>query len=145
MTTSLSFDRLRTFGFLVLLVGCAPKTPDKVADRFVDLYFVEIDQRRVLPLTSGLAHQKIEEELALVENIRKTYVPDQAKPKIFWTRRSGDQSDDHARYSYDLTIRQGRDQTDRSALISVERVDGRWTVANFMVREGHLPERPASR
>lgn len=124
------------------LLGCAPKTPEKVADRFVDLYFVEIDQRRALELASGLARAKLEEELSLVEKVRHQVSADQAKPSIFYVRRDAQVALDHARLSYDLTIRQGRDQTHRSAFISVEHSGGKWTVGNFMVREGHLPARP---
>src|SRR5262249_6392495 len=77
-------------GLLLLLgSGCVPRSAEQVADRFVDLYFVEIDQKRVLPLTTGLARTKIEEELGLVEGIRRNYQPDQAKPSIFYTRQSG--------------------------------------------------------
>jgi hypothetical protein len=127
---------------LLLLCGCAPKTATEVADRFVDLYFVEIDQKRALPLASGPARQKIEEELSLVADIRRTYEPDQAKPSIFYSRKSQQETGDHARFTYDLTIRQGHDETHRNALLSAERVDGKWTVANFIVQEGHLLERP---
>jgi hypothetical protein len=125
-----------------LACGCAPKTPEAVADRFVDLYFVEIDQKRALDLASGLARSKLEEELSLVEKIRRTYEPDQAKPSIFYKRRDAQIAGDHGRLSYDVTVRQGRDETARSALISVERTGDGWKVANFIVREGHLPERP---
>jgi hypothetical protein len=127
---------------LLLAAGCAPKTPAQVADRFVDLYFVEIDQKRALELASGLARTKLEEELSLVEKIRTTYEPDQAKPSIFYTRRDAHVDGDHARLAYDLTIRQGRDETKRSALISVEKIGDKWTVGNFMVREGWLPQAP---
>jgi hypothetical protein len=127
--------------WLVLLVlsGCAPKGAEGVADKFVDLYFVEIDQRRALPLTTGLAHSKIEEELSLVADVRKSVDPDSAKPSIFYTRKSANVAGDHARLAYDITIRQGRDETHRNALISAERIDGKWTVANFIVQEGYLP------
>ncbi len=127
---------------LVMLAGCTPKSATAVADKFVDLYFVEIDQKKALPLTSGLAHQKIEEELSLVADIRRSYEPDAAKPSIFYSRMSQSESGDHARFTYDLTIRQGRDETHRHALISGERVEGKWTIANFIVQEGHLPQRP---
>jgi hypothetical protein len=140
-TASPQLARLALLGS-ALLVGCTPKSATDVADKFVDLYFVEIDQKKALPLTSGLAHQKIEEELSLVADIRRTYEPDAAKPSIYYSRMSQSESGDHGRFTYDLTIRQGRDETHRNALISSERVDGKWTIANFIVQEGHLPQRP---
>lgn len=137
--------RLLVLCGLVALAGCAPKTPEKVADRFVDLYFVEIDQKRALGLASGLAKSKLEEELNLVETVRQTQSADQAKPSVFYSRRDAQVQGEHARLSYDITIKQGRDETQRHALISVEQTGGRWTVGNFMVAEGHLPARPAAR
>jgi hypothetical protein len=128
---------------MLTLCGCSPKGAAQVADKFVDLYFVEIDQKKALPLTTGPARQKLEEELSLVADIRKTYEPDQAKPSIFYQRQSEREAGDHARFTYDLTIRQGRDETKRNALVSAEKVDGKWTIANFIVQEGHLLQRPA--
>jgi hypothetical protein len=128
--------------FLVL-AGCTPKSAGAVADKFVDYYFVEIDQKRALPLTSGLARQKVEEELSLVADVRKSYQPDQAKPSIFYKRQSQSEANDHGRFTYDITIRQGRDETHRSALITTEKMITGWTVANFIVQEGHLLQKPA--
>jgi hypothetical protein len=133
---------LRAVVLLLVVAGCRPRSAVAVADKFVDLYFVEIDQRRVLPLTTGLARSKIEEELGLVEKVRQSYDPAQAKPSVFYARRSESVAGEHARVAYDITIRQGGDETRRNALISVEQIGGVWTVANFMVAEGYLPPRP---
>jgi hypothetical protein len=124
---------------LLALAGCAPKTPEQVADKFVDLYFVEIDQQRALDLSTGLARSKLEEELGLVEKIRHNYDPEQAKPSIYYVRRATSVQGEHARLTYDITIKQGRDESTRNALISVEQTDGAWKVANFIVAEGHAP------
>jgi hypothetical protein len=127
---------------LLALAGCAPKTAEQVADRFVDLYFVEIDQKRAIELTSGLAHQKLDEELSLVAKVRQDYEPEQAKPSIYYKRRDAQIAGDHGRLSYDLTIRHEKDESKKNALISVEQRDGKWTVANFILQEGALPSRP---
>jgi len=125
-----------------LLFGCGAKRPEAVADRFVDLYFVEIDQQRALPLTAGLAHSKLEEELSLVQQVRQQAPPDLHRPTIHYQRRSLEVADGRARVSYDITVTQGRDQTERNALITVEQQGGSWRVGNFIVREGPLPVRP---
>jgi len=125
-----------------LLAGCAPKSAEAVSDRFVDLYFVEIDQHRALELTSGLARQKLDEELSLVAKVRQNYEPEQAKPSIYYKRREAQIASDRGRLAYDITIRHEKDEMAKNAMISVERVDGKWTVANFIVQEGALPSRP---
>jgi hypothetical protein len=137
--------RVRQIAAVLLLASvaaCKPTSAEAVADKFVDLYFVVIDQRRALEFTTGLARAKIEEELSLVAEVRRTVDPDSAKPSVFYTRRSSQVSGERARFAYDITIRQGRDETHRNALISSERSDGRWAVANFIVQEGHLPAPP---
>lgn len=115
----------------LLIGGCSAKSAEKVGGRFVDLYFVEIDQKRALPLTTGLAASKIEEELGLVAQVRATLDPAQDRPSVFYARRNMQVTGDHARLAYDITIRQGRDETRRNALISVECTAGQWRVANF--------------
>jgi hypothetical protein len=125
--------------------GCR-ETPERVGDRFVDLYFVEIDQARARPLTSGLALRKLEDELRLVEGVRRTYTPDQAKPSVYWERLGGEvvgatPGERHARESYEVRIRQGSDETRRSVLLTLEERGGRWTVSNFTVEETAPPAR----
>ncbi len=70
---------------LLLLAGCTPKSAAAVSDRFVDLYFVEIDQKRALELCTGLARSKIEEELSLVAQIRRKLGDDPARPTFIAT------------------------------------------------------------
>src|SRR6187397_2134684 len=49
----------------VLLVACRPdaSTPQGTAERFLDAHYVRIDLREALPLTSGLARHKVEDEM----------------------------------------------------------------------------------
>jgi hypothetical protein len=131
----------------LVLSACTPKTAEQVGDRFVDLYFVEIDQKRALELATGLARTKLEEELSLVEKIRATYEPEAAKPSVFYTRKSANVGAEHANLIYEITVRQGRDENKRLAFISLEKNGDKWTVGNFMVREPpppstHPPEGP---
>jgi hypothetical protein len=129
---------------LLLCAACTPKTAEGVGDKFVDLYFCEIDQKRALDLTTGLARSKIEEELGLVAEIRKNISPDAVKPSIHYKRQKADVSEGHGRLAYDITISQGRDETKRTALVSVERVGDAWKVGNFIVTEGHQMMRPGA-
>jgi hypothetical protein len=116
------------------LHGCAP-APQRTADRFVDYYFVEIDQARARTLASGLAARKLDDELALVRDIRKTYSPEDARPTIYWERRGLTVDGDHARASYEVRVQRGRDETRRAVMLTLERVGGAWTVSNYGVGE----------
>ena len=128
------------------LTGCA-ETPQRVADRFVDRYFVEADQARARPLTAGLAQKKIDDELKLVGPVRQAEDDrEQKRPTVFYERRELSVEGERARATYDLTIRFGSDETRKNALLSLEHAEGVWRVANFMVAEGHLPgPRPAGK
>ncbi|HEX2571646.1 MAG TPA: hypothetical protein VH877_18950 [Polyangia bacterium] len=123
-------------GVALLALAACNDTPERVADHFVDFYFVEIDQARARPLTTGLASRKLDDELRLVESIRQTYEPDQAKPSIFYVRQDLTERGERARATYELTIRRGGDESHRQVLVSLERVEGRWKVGNFLIFEG---------
>jgi hypothetical protein len=118
--------------------GCGG-APEKAADQFVDLYFVEVDQARAKLLATGLAEKKLDDELRLVDEIRKTMDHEQSKPTVFYTRRTVRVDGEHANVTYDLTIKYGGDETRKNAMLSLERKDGAWRVANWLVAEGHLP------
>jgi hypothetical protein len=130
-------------GAALLALAACNDTPEKVADHFVDFYFVEIDQARARPLTTGLASRKLDDELRLVESIRQTYEPDQAKPSIFYVRQDLSLRGERARATYELTIRRGGDESHRQVLVSLERVEGRWKVGNFLIFEGKGEGQPS--
>jgi hypothetical protein len=134
---------------VALIAGCGDKAPadepGDVADRFVDLYFVEIDQQRLLPITSGVARQRIEDELREVAAVRATgYTAGAAKPRVFYERTmlQTDDTAGRARAVYDIRIKHGDDETRRHALISLSNRDGKnWTVASFAVQDGPAARR----
>ena len=124
---------MRGLAFAALLAcGCA-QTAERVGDRFVDLYLVEIDQARARELTSGLATKKLDDELRLVADVRRTVDRAAAKPTVFYRRRSARVEGERAQLAYDVTVKFGADATKKNALLSMERTDGRWRVANFIV------------
>ncbi len=124
--------------------GCGD-TPEKLGDHFVDLYLVDIDQARARTLTCGLAEKKIDDELKLVADVRRDESRDDPKPTVFYTRREMRMSGERAHGTYDVTVKFGGDETRKNAMLSLEKVNGRWCVANFTLAEGALPAvRPAA-
>lgn len=134
--------RVGAYGLLAALLasaaGCS-STAARVGDKFVDLYFVEADQAGARPLAVGLAEKKLDDELKLVSEVRKGVNADEAKPTVFYTRRSLRVDGERANATYDLTIKFGADETKRNAMLSMERQAGAWRVANYLIAEGHLP------
>jgi len=134
--------RFRPLAFAFLLFGCGNDSPERIGDRFVDYYLVEVDQARARPLACGLAEKKLDDELRLVENVRREPARDEQRPTIFYTRRDLRREGDRAHATYDVTVKFGGDETRKNAMLSLERLNGKWCVANFTLEDGHLPQRP---
>ena len=132
------------FSGALALAGCT-RGPEQVADRFVDLYFVETDQVRARQLASGLAGSKLDDEIKLVTEVRRTVDPEANKPTVFYVRRSMRVQGERANATYDITVQYGGDQTHKNAMVSLERIGDAWRVANYQVAEGHLPPAPPPR
>lgn len=108
-----------------------------MADRFMDLYFLEFDQQKLLPLTVGLAREKIERELALVTDIRRD--PSSAKGKaLMHYRRVGEGriTGDEAGLTYEVRI---ESSGSRIVSLTLHRQDGPWRVGNFTIADGAAP------
>ncbi len=125
----------------LLLLGCGD-SPERVGDRFVDYYLVEIDQARARPLTCGLAEKKLDDEMKLVADVRREGAHDEPRPTIFYTRRAIRREGDRAHATYDVTVKYGGDETHKNAMVSLERMGRKWCVANFTLADGHLPAAP---
>ena len=131
-----------------LALGACHSDPGRVGDRFVDYYFVETNQAQAKKLATGLAARKLDDELRLVESVRREYDPAQARPSVFYERRDLKLEGDHARVTYDIKIQHGSDIGHRSVMLSLVREGDRWKVGNFIVEEraeGAGPSAPAPR
>ncbi len=118
---------------LLLLCSCA-RTPERIADQFVDRYFVEFDQTHARELTCGLATEKIDEEIRLVEGVRRAGTTATSRPQVYYSRRSLRTDGARGRGNYEITIRFGGDETKKQALLTLEQRDGHWCIANFLVQ-----------
>ena len=126
----------------VLLVACgggAKAGPEGAAERFLELYFVKIDQLAAREVTSGPAREMIEQELAEVAGVRaEGYGPDQsARSRITYERAwVGPVVDGSARFIYDITIDVSGDTQHRHVLLTVRDDAGTWKVATYTMKDG---------
>lgn len=131
-------DRMRrwicTGVFVVLaLVGCTrPNTPEGVAERFVEAYYVQIDQTRALEFTAALARDKLQRELQLVAQARRGGSVEQARPKIEYTRTQSRPDGRQVFFIYALTIKPTHVAPMLTqVMISTEQIGEHWRVINF--------------
>ena len=120
---------------VVTLAGCG-RGPEHVADRFVDAYFVQASQETALVLSTGLATQKLKEELALLSSVRgdKNPLPD-ARPTIRVHRRAVEVARGVAQVRYDLTVVSPNASSERRALLVLRLASGQWRVSNWSLSD----------
>jgi len=121
---------------LVMLAGagCAPdpSTARGTAERFLDAHYVAIDLREAVGWTTGVAREKVEQEIALTQG--QAIDASTNKPRVHYRlleeHPDGEQG---MRYLYEGTIRLegGADDFERRWLVTVRRGDDGWRVTNF--------------
>ena len=122
--------------FTALISGCGHKnSPKGVADKFLFRYFIELNQRGALELSTGLAVDKLKKEIELTQSIRMTPNLDLAKARPFLDYklvREQERRDNSTTLYYDVTIETPGDRdSKREVVLSTTRVDGIWKVSNF--------------
>ena len=116
------------------LVGCSNRnTPEHTAEDFVYNYYLHANQDLALPLTDGLAREKLTEEIELLRSIRSGSEQINVHPEIEYKLiHRKDQDATHVSFRYQLTIKNTSiSDTVRNTIILTESIDGRWKVINF--------------
>lgn len=110
------------------------KDAGSVADKFVDKYYVEADQDSALPLTTGVATLRLEDELQLTKEARQGNAGMQLRPvRVYYTRKGLVGTGGSREADYELDIRpQGGGELQRGAHLTLaQQPDGTWRVASF--------------
>ena len=115
------------------ILGCSPgNSAQGVADRFVQAYYVQIDQAQALELTSGLARERLRQELQQVAPLRRGSSLEQARPKVSYTLARTQPEGRQVLLVYDLTITPPQVKPiPKKILIITEPVGEEWKVINF--------------
>jgi hypothetical protein len=123
---------------LLLVAGCraGSGTPRGTAERFLDAHYVHIDLPAALEFTSGVARQKVENEIRLVQG--QAIDETTRKPSVHY--RLLEEHPDGAeavRYIYrgSITV-EDADRLERRWLVTVRFADGGWRVTNYEELEG---------
>ena len=122
----------------LLVAGCraAANTPRGTAERFLDAHYVRIDLPAALEFTSGVARQKVETELRLVQG--QAIDETTRKPSVHY-RLLEEHPDGAAavRYLYRGSIAiEDADRLERRWLVTVRFAEGGWRVTNYEELEG---------
>lgn len=106
-----------------------------VAEEFLYRYFIELNQQGALELSSGLAEDKLKEEIELLKSVRSEPDLDLSRHKPFIDYKltnSQMRSDNTIAFFYDVTIEsKGGDKYKRQVVLTTVEIDGKWKVQNF--------------
>src|SRR5690242_7092038 len=120
---------------IALLAACGGmKDPGSVADKFVDRYYVEADQDSALPLTTGIATMRLEDELKLTKEARQGNPGMTLRPvRVYYTRKAlaGQGASRAADYELDIRPQGGGDLQRGAHLTLAQQPDGTWRVSDF--------------
>ena len=119
---------------LVLAACGGMRDAGSVADKFVDRYYVESDQDSALPLTTGVASLRLQDELKLTREARMGNPGMQLRPvRVYYKRTSLTGGDREREAEYELDIRpQGGGKLQRGARLTlVRQEDGTWRISRF--------------
>jgi len=116
----------------LMSAACTAPTgsPRAAAEGFLDAHYVRIDLEAARPFCASLALEKLEREIALVENN-----PDAAtaeRPRVTYRLEEARDAGTRAHYAYELAIHpSGMDAFRKLIVLSLASENGEWRVANF--------------
>ncbi len=130
---------LSTLCMALAIIGCSTSdSPQGVADRFVQAYYVQIDQAQALEFTIGLARERLHQELQRVASLRQGTSLELARPHVSYTL-ARTQADGHQTLLvYDLTITPPQVKPiSKKILLIMEQRREQWKVLNFTETDAH--------
>jgi len=118
--------------------GCRPdaSTARGTVERFLDAHYVQIDLPAALPFTTGLARQKVEEEIRLVagQEIDAATRKPRVHYRLLETHPEGESAVSYL-YRGDIRV-DDADSIEHRWLVTVRSEDGAWRVTNYQEYEG---------
>jgi hypothetical protein len=117
----------------LMLWGCSrSNSAQGVADQFMQAYYVQIDQARALKFSTGLARERLRQELQQVAPLRRGNNLEQARPKVSYTLARTQPEGRQVLLVYDLTITPSQVKPMlKKILIITEQLGDQWKVINF--------------
>jgi hypothetical protein len=124
---------LTLFILAVAIIGCSrSNSAEWVGDQFVQAYYVQIDQARALEFSTGLARERLQQELQQVTQLRRSGDLERARPQVSYTLDRTQPEGRQVLLIYDLTITPPQVAPIlKKILIITEQLGEEWKVINF--------------
>jgi hypothetical protein len=124
---------LTLFMLVVAIIGCSrSNSAEGVGGQFVQAYYVQIDQALALEFTTGLARERLQEELRQVTQLRRGSNLEHARPQVAYTLARTQREGRQVLLIYDLTVTPPQVAPIlKKILIITEQLGEEWKVVNF--------------
>jgi hypothetical protein len=133
---------IAVFGVIAaaIISGCHPaNSPRGAVDRFIGAYYVEIDLKAAEPYCTGLALDKIHQEVALTAGQRID--AGTRKPTVYYKLKAERAAPDHVEYLFSATIEvPDGGSFQRNWMITARKDGDTWKVSNFSEYENGQPQ-----
>ena len=124
---------------ILVFVACSNRnTPQGVTEDFIYQYYKNANQGASIKLCAGRAEEKLQDEIARVQEVRSQDQPVTDMPQIEYKQTRKETSTEfegvtHELFNYKLTIksRDGTTTHSRNVVITTENINGQWKVVNF--------------
>lgn len=103
--------------------------PEKIAKAFINAYYVQIDLKGAKAFTQGLASDKIDHQIGLMDGAAPDHGADIPKVDVHLAS-TGDSSADEATYIFEVRP-QVQDIGGRKVFVKVRQDNGVWKVSQF--------------
>jgi hypothetical protein len=131
----------------VLLAGCvgcsANGSPTRAARRFLDKYYVELDQQAALDVVTGSAERRVREEIQSLREARGGDMEAPPHPRVFYRHRSSHPgaNDRQREEEYQLSIDGFGVKLQKRVLLMLDKGDQGWKVREFLEADLAEPQR----
>lgn len=120
--------------FFALAMGCrdGANDPDTRAKEFVDAYYIEYDFDRALTFAEGPAAERLKTEKDLVDDARSKVAVAQSRTRTYYDEpERRDASPEMVHYTFEIQIRHGGSEMNRTAIVMVAKKSNGWRVIGF--------------
>jgi hypothetical protein len=131
----------------VLLAGCigcsASSSPTRAARRFLDKYYVELDQPAALDVVTGSAERRVRDEIQSLREARGSGMEAPPHPRVFYRHLSSapGSSDRQREEDYQLSIDGFGVKLEKRIRLMLENGEQGWKVREFLEADLADPQR----
>ena len=111
--------------------ACGPKTEsEQVAKKFMEAYYVKMDPKAAAEMSSGLAAEKLAQQLALLQGVAPDTGSDKPQVDVRLTSTGPAASGDDASFIYEVHSN-AQDIGGRKVFVKLRQEGGKWRVSQF--------------